>query len=260
MYNRGQLVEDEFILQLNDKKVAELNDNLRYMLEDLFGVIDRKEIIKCKKADDWIKPDVLITYQDRTKGLSIKNGKADTFHTEQLKYFVPYLRSIGVSERSIKTLLLFQFGDGTTDGTGNYRMNQVQTYEKYKDRIKEFNEEMNENDEIVSALIDRFLFAGVNPEADKADAVFIGDAYNGVCVTKKQMMKFIKNFKYDFYNNPHVGPILLIPAGRNIMRNSLHEEKRLKIVAWWPKAENTFYSIARRYSNYTPLHHRTYEE
>ena len=260
MYNRGQLVEDEFILHLNGKKIAELNDNLRYMLEDLFGVLDRDEIVECKKAEDWIKPDVLITYQGRTKGLSVKTGKADIFHTEQLKYFIPYLKDIGISEYSIETLLLFQFGDDTTNGTGKFRMNQGQAFEKYKDRIEALNEELNANEEVVMNLIDRFLFAGVNPEADKADAIFIGDAYEGVCVTRKQMMKYIKNVRYDFYNNPHVGPILLIPAGRYILRNSLHEEKRFKISAWWPKAENTFYSIARRYSNYTPLHHRTYEE
>lgn len=260
MHNRGQLIEDEMILHLNDKKIRHLSDNLRYMLEDLFGVLDRNEIVKCVKADDWIKPDILITYQGKTKGLSIKSGRADIFHQEQLKYFIPYIREQGISEPTINALLIFLYGDGTIDGSGKERVNQNMIYEQYKDEIAKANEELNENFDFVSLMVDRFLFYGVNPDAYKADAIYIGDAYEGITVTRKQMMKFIRNTPYSFYKNPHIGPLLLVPGARYIGMPIKSEDKRNRVQAWWPNAGNTFAGIAKRYSSYTPLHHRTFEE
>ena len=60
-----------------------------------------------------------IEYKGNRKYISLKSGKADEIAQEGIKNFVLYLRKCGLSKRSQKTILLYHFGDGTNDGSGN---------------------------------------------------------------------------------------------------------------------------------------------
>jgi hypothetical protein len=47
----------------------------------------------------------------------MKSGKAAIVHNEIISNFTSFLRSKGISERTIETIHLFHYGDGTTDGS-----------------------------------------------------------------------------------------------------------------------------------------------
>jgi hypothetical protein len=191
MINAGVKNEDEFVYFLNEKKGSELSVNLKNMMERLFGIVDPDKTFYCQKTENYIKPDILITHDNKEVGVSLKYGRSQVVHEEQIKTFILYLRKEGISSRTQQTLLLFQYGDGTNDGTGERRYSSDQVRIMLANRIREANEELNKDKEFIKRFITRIIFDGVNPEAKKADAIYYGDVNYGVTVTRKQMNKLI---------------------------------------------------------------------
>ncbi len=258
--NKGQLREDEMIITLNGKKIKELNPNLREMMENLFGVIEDEKTIKCVKSQDYIKPDIDITYEGLTMGVSIKSGTASNVHNEMLSTFIDYLRNHGISERTIKTVLLHHYGDGTSDGTGSVRQEAGEIMYHLKSELKDANEELNENVEFIIDAVDRFMFQGVDPEAEKAKAIYIGDIRFGFLTARSQVIKCVSKERWDYYNSLHIGPLLIRPHARYANVEVKSEMSRNRIDVWWPHLYEDLQRISRRYYNYTPLHKRTRTE
>lgn len=254
--NHGKVNEDEIMLALNNHEVSDLAPALRYMMRELFGALEYNETITCVQPNAPIKPDLLITYKGETKGLSIKSGTSEYVHGEPVEKFVEYLKEVGVSDKTIKTILLNQFGDGTTDGTGKSRMQLYELKYQLSTAIKEANTELNSNQEILTKLIDRMVFTGWDENAPKADALYHGDLFNGVLVTRTQVMKHIKNKDWDYYDNLHVGPIFLRPHARYIGTEIKSEFSRHKIDGFWSNLLADVKYISQKYFSYTPLNKR----
>lgn len=252
--NNGPLKEDEFVYYMNVKKAKDLNPNLRSMMERLFGIIDLDKKVSCERTQNYIKPDVLIKHQRVTKGLSIKGGSSHVLHNEQIKTFILFLRSLGISSRTQQTILLFQYGDGTMDGTGNNRLTGQEVSFKLKDRIEEANKELNSSKEFVKKVIDRALFDGVDPEAKKADAIYHGDVHYGVIVTRQQMYKHIEKKDWKDTYCLHIGPLQLVPSARFAGTEIRNEKKRHIIQCCWPRLSDDFEYISKRYSYYSSPH------
>ena len=252
--NNGNLKEDEFVYYMNVKKASELNENLRSMMERLFGIVDIEKKVSCERTTGYIKPDIIIKHKRITKRLSIKSGTAHVFHNESIKPFILFLRSIGVSNRTQQTILLFQYGDGTMDGSGQTRLNGPDTCKWLKERIKEANTELNTNVDLIKKFIDRTMFDGVDPEAPKADAIFHGDVFKGVTVTKQQMHKYIEAKEWDKRDTLHIGPLHLVPAARYVDKEKKNMKKRHIIECYWPRISEDFEYISKRYTYYVSPH------
>ena len=254
--NHGKLNEDEIMLQLNNHRVCDIPPALLYMMRELFGALEYEEIITCVQPDVPIKPDLLITYKGVTKGLSIKSGTSEFVHGEPIDKFVEFLRSLNVSEKTIKTLLLNQFGDGTIDGSGKERMPLHELKYKLATQIKEANTELNSDVDRLEKIIDRLLFQGWDPNAIPADAIYHGDMFNGVLASKIQIMKHIRNKFWDYYDNLHVGPIFLRPHARYIGKEIKNEFSRRKIDGFWTNMLADITYISTKYFTYTPTNKR----
>ena len=214
--NHGKLNEDELMLALNKRKVRDLEPCMHYLLRELFGALEPEEMVFCSQPDLPVKPDLLITYKGETKGLSVKSGTSEYVHGEPIEKFVEFLKEIGISDKTIETLLLNQFGDGTIDGTGKERMPLYELKYQLSTAIKLANTELNSDPEKLVQIIDRLVFKGWNEDAQVADAIYHGDIFNGVVATRTQVMKHIRNKYWDYYDNLHVGPIFLRPHARYI--------------------------------------------
>ena len=258
--NHGKLKEDEMLLALNNHKIKTLLPNLRYLLEELFGALDPEGVVTCTQPDLPIKPDLLITYNGETKGLSMKSGTSEYIHGEPVEKFVEFLKEIGISKETTDTILLNQFGDGTLDGSGKERMNLVELKYRLRVRIKEANTELNSNPETLMKIIDRLVFKGWNENEPQADAIYHGDIYEGVITSKIQVMKHIKNKYWDYYDNLHVGPIFLRPHARYIGTTIKSEFYRHKIDGFWTNLLADMKYIAQKYFTYTPLNKRKNHE
>ena len=252
--NAGILREDEFVYFLDGKKAKSISKNLQSMMERLFGIVDSEKKISCVKTQDYIKPDIIITHRKIEKAVSIKSSSSHVMHNEQIKTFILFLRSLGISTKTQQTILLYQYGDGTMDGTGTKRHCSSEVQELLKDRIKEANDELNDSKDIIKAAINRVIFDGVVPEARKADAIYHGDVKKGVVVTREQMMKHIdKKEKEDWYYTRvlHIGPLILTPAARYVDRPEKDGKKRHIIECIWTKFAEDMEYISMRYTYYS---------
>lgn len=258
--NHGRLKEDEMMINLNGKKVSEITPNLFHMMEELFGALEPNEVITCTQPEDYIKPDLLITYKGITKGISMKSSTSENVHTEYVSTFIDFLESIGVSKETRDTILLYHFGDGTKDGTGSNRMSLDEVRFRYRDLIKKANTELNEDPEIITKIVDRLVFDGVNPNAAKADALYHGDIYYGIVITRKQVHKHILRKVWDKYDNLHVGPLFLRAHARYVGVEVRNEKYHQHIDAKWARLIADMEYISKRYFSYTPLNKRTFAE
>ena len=261
MINEGLKKEDEMIYFINGKKINELSNNLASFVKIVYGVVDPEKVVECAYTDEYIKPDFVLTCDGRKKYVSMKSGKSNTVHSEKLISFVPFLQSLGISEETINTLLMFHYGDGTTDGSGQIRYTSDQMRTALAKRIELANDELNRNNDLIVQFTERVLFQGVNPNAHNADCIYFGDYEWGTVAMKKQIMKHMqrKFFNYPLHNI-HVGPFLFRPCVRYVGRDIIHEDRRHKLEVYWPNMREDIEYIARKYDSYTPMRYRTYEE
>lgn len=247
--NDGNLKEQEVIYDLNNKRIKDLTNNMRNLMRSLFGVLDDNYLVKCYKVDDLYKTDFVIEYDERIRNISMKSGKAAVVHNEILANFINFLKENGVSKRTLDTICLFHYGDGTTDGSGQgQRLSYDQVKESLKDRIKEANEELNADMDFILKVMNRCVFNGADKDNIEADCVYFGDRDYGVVATKNQFIKHTKRRGFDFYSHLHIGPLLLRPDARYLHSEIKDERKRNRIVAYWPNLREDIEFMARRYN------------
>ncbi len=241
--------EKEMVHALNGKTVSELNNNLKSLMKNLFGIIDDSLPIKAYLVEGTNKTDFVIEYDDRQRNVSMKSGAATVVHNEQLPKFIAYLESVGISKRTCDTICLFHYGDGTTDGSNpDQRQNYQTVFVGLEERIREANRELNASMELIEDFVIRFVFKGADENNIEADCLYFGDVDYGVVVTKKQVLKSIQRRTFDYYENLHLGPILIRPDSRYVDKEIASTKNRNRIVCYIPNLRATCEYIARRYS------------
>lgn len=246
--NEGLLREEEMAFELNNKTISELTNNSKNLIKNLFGVLDENSLVECYRLDDSSKTDLVISYNGQKHYVSMKSGAAVIVHNEILDNFINYLRSEGISERTIKTIRLFHYGDGTEDGTGMNRQSYQDIVYQLKDEIALANIELNKRTDFVVRVVERLVFKGSNDSFQEADSFYFGDRNFGVVVTKNQIIKHLYRKNFDYYNNLHIGPLLLRPDCRYAGKAIRSERKRNRIVAYWPNLQSDISYISRRYN------------
>ena len=200
--------EKAIVAALNGKRYKDLEPNMKTFITDLFGVVKPRMRIKACQTTDRIKPDIKVSIKKDVKFVSIKTATSTTLHGEQMYTLVPFFRECGMSEEMIKIFCLFQYGDGTYDGTGETRLTYMEAATKYKKQIELFNRTINRDHKLVTEIVKRVMFDGVDPEADKATYLYSGDVEFGRVISRRQVILYICNKSFGFYNSMHIGPII----------------------------------------------------
>lgn len=248
MSNDGFLTEDQIVNALNKKRYKNLDNNMRNFIKDMFGVVKERDIIHCEKTCDYIKPDIVVSIKKQRKYVSIKSGRSCVMHDEQIKPAILFLRELGLSTFSQKLLLLYQYGDGTLDGSGEKRKSYHETYEWLEQGIKQFNEEVNLDHDKVEKIIDRVMFQGVDKNAPRADYIYQGDLTYGTVISRSQILTHLRRKTYDYYENLHIGPLLIRPHARYASGKIKNEKLRNRIVFYWPNFHEDVRYIYKRYN------------
>lgn len=245
--NEGNLKEKEIVSHLNNKKVSELSNNLHSLVKALYGQIDDEKTIKCKLIEEFIKPDFSITYDGITKYISMKTGRAEVVHQDNIKSFILFLRSYGISAETQKTILLYQYGDGTLDGSGKERFDYNKLRVLLKERIEKANEELNANKNLIAAIIDRCVILGTLENAIPIDGLYFGDFRFGIIATTSQIKKHISRKDWDWMKNLHIGPIQIRPHARYIGKPIKNPSSRDKVECYWANLSSDIDYISSRY-------------
>ena len=232
-FHRGILVENTFETYLDQKRVKDLNPNLRTFIFDIFGPVDVKEKVSCKRIEGVMKPDIAITVKGVTKYVSVKTGTAVAVHEELIKSFILYLRLLGVSSETQKTILYYQYGDMTLDGSGEKRLEYQDLRYILKDRIKKANEEFDKDKELMIEIVMRCLFKGADENNIEADYIYDGNENYGVAVSQSQVLQYLRKKSFSYMENPHIGPLQYRPHARYVKKAIYNEKRRQKIILHW---------------------------
>ena len=241
--------EEKMCLSFNNKNYYELNKNLQLLAYYLFPRLDKEKNFRCFQTENFIKPDICISQESEMKYVSLKYGQSETLHNENIKTFVNFLRDSNISEETIETYLLYHYGDGTTDGTGKRRMSSIEARFAYDDRIRKMNEEFNNSKTFIKKAAERFMFQGVNPDANKAEYIYHGDPEYGVFCSRNQFMRHIEKKNWEYMTTcVHIGPFVIRPHARYSNKEILNESHRHTVVVNYPRFVQDLIYISSRYS------------
>ena len=262
MANNGVLREDEMIFHLNNRLVKDLPDNLQDFLIHIFGLLDVNTVVKCKRVFGYKKPDFRIIVNGLSVGVSMKSGDAHMLHTEDLMSFLKFLYENGISKKTLNAIRLYQYGDGTLNGTGEDRMTCYEAYDAFKEQIDEANKELNANKELIVKVMERAIFMGLEEEGgDEAEYIYHGSYKEGVFVSRGQFKTFI--MKRDWLKSPlrlpHIGPFMILPERRYPHgRTITSPERRHRIEVTLPHLKEEITYISNKIPGYVSRHKKPF--
>ena len=246
--NKGMENETLLVEALNNKTFSQINQNLQTMMRDIFGYQTDEETISAAKVEGVFKPDISITYKGITKHISIKQGRANMVHGENIKTFILYLRSLGVSKETQRTILYHHFGDGTMNGTGKKRMDGFETRAWLHEQIKAANNELNNNYELIHKFLERTMYQGIDETAPNVDYIYFGTPEYGVVVSKKQIQTYVDKRNWKYFDNLHIGPVFFKPHARYAAKRIVSTERREMVHCYWPNLAMDLDMISKRYT------------
>ena len=247
--NYGFLAEKQLAYDLNRRLYDELSEQNKHLITSLFGVIDKKELIKCIRTEESIKPDLIINYMGQTKTVSIKTGDSTYIHQEGIESFIKYLRSLGISDKTQRTILLFQYGDGTMTGKGVKRHSEEKLAEMYAEEIRNANLELNEDNERIWKIVKRAMFKGIDNLNLEADAIMHIDNDKYAVACEEQVEKHIKRKNWNFYTNLHIGPLFFRPHARYVDKKIINEKYRHIVNFHWAHLDKDILYISKKYNS-----------
>ena len=248
----GLLAEQEVITEINNKVYSSINNNLRQVIRCLFGVVNENSLVKCYKVDDENKTDFVIEINKEKRNVSMKQGRAEIVHNEILNNFCNFLLENGISDRTVETIKMFHYGDGTSDGTGEKRYPYIKVVSMYADRIREANYELNASSDFIIRVMKRTVFEGTSKTPIVADCIYFGNIHFGRVATKKQIFKHINRRDFSWIENLHIGPLLLRPHSRYVDRPIYDVRNRNRIILYWPNLSADIDYISSHYNyNFT---------
>lgn len=241
----GYQNEIDFINEINNKKVKELNPLLYDLVKTLYPTIKDNEVITAKKYGRYAKTDIVITIRNKNKGLSIKMGYKNSVHVEHLNTFKRYLERKGITKNTIDKLYRYIYSDGTNNNTGEVRLSNAEYIEKYEEDIKELNIIFNL---LKSKLIDRFLIETDINYRVKVDAIIHGTPNDFIWVTSDDVKNYLENEDI-ISTSLHTGKLYIQSWNKNIVRNTKYEHCRDYIQVKWFSMYDDLINIMSRRSN-----------
>ena len=246
--NPGIRKEAEIVFLLNGKKFKEItSNNWRFHLSNMFGHIGDDEMIIARQIEGSQKPDFFIEIAGERHYVSMKTSDNSCVHQEMIDSFTNYLMENSMSERTIETILLYHYGDGTTDGTDEKRMEISELKSWLKLRIEEANRELNRYFSFINDFMERALFNGSHKEYEKADYIYFGDAVFGMMIPKRKVMFHLRHMRWGYMEALHIGPLTIRPHARYIGTAVTREISRKKVDVKWPNLSTELAKINSRY-------------
>lgn len=246
--NSGLQNELDLIKAIDGKRFDDFGNNIKNLMKAMYDDFD-DDIFVVTKEDPRAKPDIAVTYHGKTFHISIKSGGAEHIHCEDIKKFILSLRARGISKETQKTILKFQFGDGTLDGTGKDRLPYQTIFLQMQDEIKAANIELNRNRELVVDYVTKFLFHGNHEDLPSADYIYFGTPDFGVLASENQVIKHLQRKNWNYINSLHFGPVIFGPRARFINHDERQPQRRYYVAFKWGRLSNDIDYISRHYDD-----------
>lgn len=233
--NYGYQNEYNFVELFNNKFLKELDENSKKFIKELFfNIIDDDEQIKCWKDKGLKKTDIYIKYKNYVKGVSLKCGKDNSVHNENIQNFKRFLEHLNIPYKVIDYYASYHYGykkdeNGKNDYSKLLSGNEYK--ELYQNQLDEFNKYINKT-KIIVEMIDRYIVRGTNSDYD-IDAFISGRVNNYVWLMKYDIYDLILSKRCLNFTSPHVACLTIGPKKRNLNHSSTHPQDRYLVCVIW---------------------------
>ena len=179
--NKGFLIENKIKELIDNKKFINMLPVIKNILKLKSDNISNDIIFRCEKNEGkglGKKTDLEISAEGEIVcRLSIKSGKSNSVHQENINSFVDFLKTLGAKKNQVDALLFFHWGDTSYDGSISednikLRMGSREIIKKYPHIIKTINQLFNEHSE---PILNR-VFRGSNTNS-KPDILIYTNNY-----------------------------------------------------------------------------------
>lgn len=223
--------ENSFVYYFNNKKIYELDPISQELISTIYGNLDKNESIRCKLNLNKQKSDIIIIINNIKKYISIKKGYKNSVHTEHIFSFIKFLKECGMSNCLAQKLLLFHYGDGTTNGTGKARFSTKEYILNHPEDIRKLNCFFN-NDSFIKKAIERIVIYGINSNVP-IDAIIWGMPNDFMWLTKDEIIDICIKHKGISKNGLAISGIFYQPFNRCLNFNSKYEKYRHYVQFKW---------------------------
>lgn len=197
--------ETELIQYLHLKKYCELSDMWKKHIKKMFPRIKDSDVIKAAHFPDYsAKPDILILVNKTRRYVSVKTGRTPTMHHEKVETFLSFLRQLGVSENTIRTINFYHYGKSeklSNNGVAFTKEEMEQQFSKY------FLKASMELDklEIIEAVIRRAILRGGSPDKMKVDHLIYGNVEKCYVLSLNDIYSLVSQYREHNNANIHFG-------------------------------------------------------
>lgn len=224
--------EWEFAKYLNNRKIKYLSP----MFIDLFNKLyDKKlkkeDIIYCNINFNKQKTDIIVSINGIEKRISIKKGIKNSVHVEPITTFINFLKENYASKKIINEVLLFQFADGTLNGSGNNRVSTKEYIINHQKELNMINKFFNKR-RLVRKAINRFVLTGTN-SYESIDAIIYGVVEDFIWITKDEIIKILMKHRNIKKTSLGFSGLFYQPKDRNLNYNLKYNRDRFCIQIKW---------------------------
>lgn len=232
----GSLNETMILLTLDKHQYKNLSPKWKRHMKRMFKNIQDDDYIKVRYYEyKDAKPDLEIIVNKRKILLSVKSGHSPTMHSEPVKTFFDFLRSLDVPERIIKIISFYHYGYSLKKGVIDHVLTREEILEKYPKHIKEVNDYFNSHEEIVREIIYRSIIRG-RLKRDLIDYFYYGSATKGFLLSISDIVKLIIDNSNELCESICFKQLTYVSCARNLDSPKAHH---LKIN--WPILSKYFF-------------------
>ena len=235
MNNYGYQNEDDFVSLFNNKYFWELDERSQSFLKELFeDNIDENEKIISWKNSMFQKTDFFIKYKNYVKSISLKCGRSNSVHCEQIQEFKRYLEHLRIPYKEIEKYMSYHYGY-MRDSKGKSDYSKQLSGDEYKmlyqKELDSFNNTINKT-KIIIEMIDRFIIRGKNSDYD-IDALVHGTIDDYVWIKKYDLYDLILSKRSVECTSPHIACLTIGPKKRCLDGNLKNYRDRYIVAVRW---------------------------
>lgn len=227
----GYKNEYEFVDYFDGKIINEIDPVSQDLFEKLYGKIPSNSLIRCYINLNKQKSDIIVSVDGIKRYISIKKGVKNSVHAEPISTFINFLKECGMNYELIKQVLLYQYGDGTMNGTGEKRLSSQEYYTNHSKEIQEINAFFNE-EQFIKKAVNRFVLFGNNSDIS-IDAIIYGVVDDYIWITRDEIITIHLKHKFCSKTGLSIGGLFYQPMNRCLNYNSRYEKERHCVQLKW---------------------------
>ena len=222
-YEYGLKNEQDIIDYLNEKRFSDINEKWKGHLKAMFPFIENDDLILSNHYEDEKgKPDIVITVRHTNIYLSIKTGKRCSMHMEPIDTFTEFLRKKGVSEKTIKTIRFFHYGETEKLNNNGKPFTPRELKDKFGQYFVEASKDLDKPS-LIDAVVFRCILKGCNLKRYKVNYLYYGNLEKGYLLSEEEIYSLVHQYRVHDKTAIHFGDLNLHPERRDRSNIKYHD-------------------------------------